>query len=104
MKISLSWIKEYIDIDVSPIEVSDALTSLGLECNIISDRLTFTDVVLGKIESYSSHPNSNHLNICSVNIGNEENTFYSYFNYTVFKCLCKKTKNCNRNSRGSNAL
>jgi len=73
MKISLSWIKEYIDIDVSPIEVSDALTSLGLECNIISDRLTFTDVVLGKIESYSSHPNSDHLNICSVNIGSEEN-------------------------------
>ena len=51
MKISLAWIKEYIDIGAPTIEISDALTSLGLECNIISNKLTFTAIVLGKIDS-----------------------------------------------------
>ena len=72
MKISLKWLKDYIDLELDDNQVSDALTSLGLECNIISKGFSFSNVVLGKVLEVVDHSDSDHLKICTVDIGEKE--------------------------------
>jgi len=72
MKISLKWLKDYIDLELDDNQVSDALTSLGLECNIISKGFSFSNVVLGKVLEVVDHSDSDHLKICTVDIGQKE--------------------------------
>ena len=72
MKISLKWLKEYINFDTNVNQVSEGLTSLGLECNIISNNLSFTNVVLGKVLKIIAHPKSDYLKICTVDIGTKD--------------------------------
>ena len=72
MKISLKWLKDYIELDLDNNQISDALTSLGLECNILSDGLSFSDVVLGKVLEVIDHKDSDHLKICTVDIGEKD--------------------------------
>ena len=72
MKISLNWLKDYIELDFDNNQISDALTSLGLECNIASNGLSFSDVILGKVLEVIEHSDSDHLKICTVDIGEKE--------------------------------
>ena len=71
MKISLDWLKEHVEIDMTPQTLSDGLTSLGLESNLKQHNLSFNKVILGKIISLHNHPDSDHLKVCSVNIGDK---------------------------------
>ena len=72
MKISYNWLKDYIDIPLTPEETADKLTLLGLEVEEIdpigSDLNGF---VVGEVLTVKSHPNADKLQICDVNIGNE---------------------------------
>lgn len=75
MNISYNWLKEYIDFDLSPAELTQALTSLGLECDTFEEvesiRGGLRGVVIGKVLTCEEHPNSDHLHITTVDLGLE---------------------------------
>ena len=74
MKVSLEWLSDFVKIDsYKPDFIESQLTSLGLECNIISDNFNFdSNVVIGKVVSVEKHPNADRLNICKVDVGENE--------------------------------
>ncbi|MFH2011610.1 MAG: phenylalanine--tRNA ligase subunit beta [Pseudomonadota bacterium] len=70
MKVSLNWLKEYIDIDLAPKELGEALTMAGFEVeNITSVHANLNNVVVGKIVSLKPHPNADKLSLCQVSTG-----------------------------------
>ncbi|MGN0768543.1 MAG: phenylalanine--tRNA ligase subunit beta, partial [Christensenellales bacterium] len=72
MKVPFSWIKEFVDIDVSAQELGDKLVSAGFEIEeYINLRDSIQNVVVGQVESIEKHKDSDHLNICLVNVGKE---------------------------------
>ncbi len=74
MNTSLSWIKRYVpDLDVTPKEYSDAMTLSGtkVEGHLDLDA-DLSDIVVGQILTCEPHPDSDHLHVCTVNVGQEE--------------------------------
>ena len=72
MKVSLSWLKEYISIDINVNDLADALTMVGLEVEAVSDRYDYLNsVVIGRIANIDPHPNVDKLKLCSVDIGDK---------------------------------
>jgi len=75
MNISYNWLKEYVDFDLSPAELTQALTSLGLECDTFEEvesiRGGLRGIVIGKVLTCVEHPNSDHLHITTVDLGGE---------------------------------
>ncbi|QTA91585.1 phenylalanine--tRNA ligase subunit beta [Desulfonema magnum] len=70
MKVSLSWLKDYVSIEMKPEDLADALTMTGLEVEVISDRYDYLDsVVVGRIVKISPHPNADKLRLCDVDMG-----------------------------------
>jgi phenylalanyl-tRNA synthetase beta chain len=83
MKISLSLIKKYIDIDLPVSQIADILTMAGLEVDgIINETSTFSNVICAEVISTQKHPNADSLCIANVNDGKE-----------VFQVVCG-AKNC----------
>lgn len=72
MRISLNWLKKYIDVSISPQELADRLTMVGLEVeNIEFLGEKFNHFVVGEVIEVRKHPNADKLTVCSVNIGSE---------------------------------
>ena len=75
MNISYNWLKEYLDFDLTPVEVADALTSIGLETGGVEEVQTIKGglegLVIGEVLTCEDHPNSDHLHITTVNVGGE---------------------------------
>ena len=75
MKISYNWLKKYIDINLSPIEISEILTNTGLEVEgihkIESIKGGLEGIFVGEIISTKQHPNADRLKLTNVSIGNE---------------------------------
>lgn len=70
MKVSISWLKEYVPIDTDVPSLAEALTMAGLEVDHISDRYEYLNSVhVACVESIAFHPNADKLKICTVNIG-----------------------------------
>ncbi len=78
MDISYKWLKRYIDFDLSPRELATTLTSLGLECDTVEEvesiRGGLRGVVIGKVLTCEDHPDSDHLHVTTVDLGNGEPT------------------------------
>lgn len=78
MNISYNWLKEYIDFPLTPAELADALTSIGLEVGTVEEvesiRGGLKGIVIGKVLTCEEHPNSDHLHITTVDLGNGEPT------------------------------
>ncbi len=72
MKVSLNWLKDYLDISGTAEEISDTLTALGLEASYEITGKSFTNVVLGKVVECSPHKNADKLSVCDVDIGEGE--------------------------------
>ena len=74
MKLPLSWLKDYTNIDgVSPKEYDAKMTMSGskVECvDYLGEEIN--NVVTGKILSVEKHPDSDHLVICQIDAGKEE--------------------------------
>lgn len=75
MKISLNWLKEYIDLsDSTPQQISDTLTLIGLEVeSMIDQNEIYKNFVVGFVKEKDKHPNADKLSLCIVNDG--ENDF-----------------------------
>lgn len=70
MKISLNWLKDFVDIDVSSERLAEVLITAGLEVEGISKLGEGLDhVVVARIFSMSPHPNADRLTLCSVSTG-----------------------------------
>ncbi len=73
MNISYNWLKEYIDTDLTPQEMADALTSLGLETGSVekveSIKGGLQGLVIGEVLTCEAHPDSDHLHVTTVNLG-----------------------------------
>jgi phenylalanyl-tRNA synthetase beta chain len=73
MKIPISWLKQYVNFQLSPREVAEKLTLLGIEVEGITDTaLTFEGVVVAKVVSAEAHPNADRLRVARVNDGAQE--------------------------------
>lgn len=76
MNISYNWLKNYININESPEQISAALTSIGLETGGIEEVQTIKGglegLVIGEVLTCSDHENSDHLHVTTVNIGDAE--------------------------------
>jgi len=70
MKVSLSWLKEYIDVGINVNDLADALTMAGLEVEAVSDRYDYLNsVVIGRLAKIDPHPSADKLKLCRVDIG-----------------------------------
>ena len=76
MKVSYNWLKSYIDIDLTPTQLAELLTSIGLEVagteEVESIRGGLKGLVTGKVITCVPHPNSDHLSITTVDTGSGE--------------------------------
>lgn len=76
MNISYNWLKDYLDFDLSPDETSAALTSIGLETGGVEEVETIkgglAGLVIGEVLTCVDHPNSDHLHITTVDLGDAE--------------------------------
>jgi len=72
MKVTLNWLKEFVDIKLSPQELADRLTLAGLEVERIETVGAIpASVITVKIEKVEKHPNADRLTLCEVNLGTE---------------------------------
>lgn len=72
MKVTLNWLKEFVDITISPGELADMLTMAGLEVEEVYPlERSFSNVVVGKIVETNKLENADHLSICKVDTGSE---------------------------------
>ncbi len=70
MKVSLSWLKDFVDIDVTVEKLADKLVSAGFEVEeIIDASANMKNVVLGKIVKLEKHPDADKLQICQIDVG-----------------------------------
>jgi phenylalanyl-tRNA synthetase beta chain len=70
MQVSLKWLRDYVEVDVSPAELAERLTMAGLEVDSIQEiRAAFSGVVVAKIVSIKPHPNADKLSLCDVTTG-----------------------------------
>lgn len=70
MKLPINWLKEFVDIDITPDELAAKLISAGFEVEeIIKQGDNLTNTVTGRITKIERHPNAEKLVICTVDIG-----------------------------------
>lgn len=76
MNISYNWLKEYVEFNLAPEEVSAALTSIGLETGGVEEVQTvkggLEGLVIGEVLTCEVHPDSDHLHVTTVNLGSGE--------------------------------
>ena len=76
MNISYNWLKEYVDFTLTPDEVAAALTSIGLETGSVEEVQTIKGglegIVIGEVLTCEPHPNSDHMHVTTVNLGEGE--------------------------------
>lgn len=75
MNISYKWLKDYVDFDLTPQEVCDALTSVGLEVDSLEEvqgvKGGLKGLYVGKVLTCEPHPNSDHLHVTTVDLGHD---------------------------------
>lgn len=72
MKISYNWLKDFINLELSPEETAEKLTLIGLEVEELTTYGSKLEgVVVGEVLEVNEHPNADRLVVCKVNIGSE---------------------------------
>jgi phenylalanyl-tRNA synthetase beta chain len=73
MKVTLNWLKQYVDFNWSPEELTERLTMLGLEVEGVQKiAAAFDGIVVAQVLTRDKHPNADKLSVCRVNDGNGE--------------------------------
>ncbi|MCF7797524.1 MAG: phenylalanine--tRNA ligase subunit beta [Lentisphaeria bacterium] len=69
MIISYQWLRDYVEFTLSPEELCEKLTSLGLEAYVSSQYEPFlNEIIIGELVACQPHPDSDHLSICQVQV------------------------------------
>ena len=73
MKLSLNFVKDYIDLDenLSVEQIAEAMTKAGSEYDSAEKLVNASKLIIGEVTECKMHPDSDHLHICKVDIGNE---------------------------------
>lgn len=72
MKVSLNWVRDFVDIDLDVEDLANRLTMAGLEVESIERfGVEFNDVIVARIEQVKPHPSADRLKLCAVNTGKE---------------------------------
>ena len=75
MKISLKWLKDYVDIKLAPKELAEKLTMAGLEVGSIEAvGGKWDNIVIGEVIALNPHPNADRLRLATVDLGTEQAT------------------------------
>ncbi|MBI5693550.1 MAG: phenylalanine--tRNA ligase subunit beta [Verrucomicrobia bacterium] len=71
MKISLNWLRDYVQLDASVDEIARAITFLGFEVEAVVSTAAprLEHVVVGEILTRARHPNADKLSVCTVDVG-----------------------------------
>ena len=73
MNISYNWLKQYIETSLTPEQLADALTSIGLETGGVEEvesiKGGLRGIVIGKVLTCVDHPDSDHLHVTTVDLG-----------------------------------
>lgn len=70
MKVTLNWLKQYVDFNWSPEELTERLTMLGLEVEGMQKiAAAFDGIVVAQVVTRDKHPNADKLSLCRVNDG-----------------------------------
>jgi phenylalanyl-tRNA synthetase beta chain len=73
MKISLEWLKDYVEVVLSPADLADLLTHSGLEVEGLTEwKPAFQGVIVGRLDSFRPLAQSDHLSLCSVHDGKRD--------------------------------
>ena len=76
MKVSYNWLKNYIDVEVNPENISEILTDSGLEIDGMEKKQTIKGglegLVVGEVLTKEKHPDADKLNCATINVGGEE--------------------------------
>ena len=71
MKLSTNFVKDYVDIDVDLKTLAEDMTGVGNEYDSAQKLINATNLVVGEVIECEMHPDSDHLHVCKVNVGNE---------------------------------
>ncbi|MDC0654227.1 phenylalanine--tRNA ligase subunit beta [Candidatus Marinimicrobia bacterium] len=71
MKVSLSWLKRFVDFDYSISELADKLTMRGFESEVATDFSSLDHIVVGEVKSAEKHPDADKLKVCMVSDGKQ---------------------------------
>ncbi len=73
MKVSYKWLKDYINLDVSADELAEKIERSSVEVDsVVKPSAGLKKIVVGQILSLEDHPDSDHLHICQVDVGEDE--------------------------------
>ena len=71
MKLSTNFVKDYVDIDVDLKTLAEDMTGVGNEYDSAQKLINATNLVVGEVIECEMHPDSDHLHVCKVNVGDE---------------------------------
>ena len=76
MKVSYNWLKDYLEMNLTPAEVAEAMTSIGIEVDSLEEQEEIpgglAGVVVAKVVECEMHPDSDHLHVTKVDAGTGE--------------------------------
>lgn len=76
MKLSYNWLKDYLECSLTPAQIADAMTSIGIEVDSVEEKSAIEgdlkNVVVAKVLTCQMHPDSDHLHITTVDDGSAE--------------------------------
>ena len=74
MKISYNWLKDYLELDMDPADISVLLTDCGLEVEGVEDyesvKGSLEGLVVGEVKTKEKHSNADKLSVTTVDVGN----------------------------------
>ena len=71
MRLSTNFLKDYVDIDVDVQTLAEDMTKVGNEYDEAGNLIKATNLVIGEVKECVDHPDSDHLHVCKVDVGNE---------------------------------
>ena len=71
MKLSMNFVKDYVDIDVDLKTLAEDMTNVGNEYDSAEKLINATNLVIGEVLECEMHPDSDHLHVCKVDVGSE---------------------------------
>ncbi len=76
MKLSYDWLKEYLKCELTPQQVADAMTAIGIEVDGVEEQEQIpgglAGVVVARVLTCEAHPDSDHLHVTTVDAGSGE--------------------------------
>ena len=75
MKVSINWLKQYVDINLPVVDIANRLTMAGSEVKGIQEiGSSWEGIVIGQITAINPHPNADRLTLVTVNLGARQET------------------------------